>query len=282
MSDAVRPPDGPAGQPARLAPNAMRERIRTGAWRRPTAGCCRDFAQANLVVVPSALAFDFQLFCRRNPQAGPLLEVTEPGDPEPKSLAPGADLRTDLPRYRVYRHGQLDQEIDDLTSIWREDLVGFLLGCSFSFEWALQEAGIPIRHIEEGLNVPMYITDRDCRPAGRFAGPLVVSMRPIPSDLVSRTVEITALFPLSHGAPVHIGDPVALGITALERPAFGDPVSIRPDEITVFWACGVTPQAVAMKAKPELMITHAPGHMLITDRRHDQLSETGSSKDHPA
>jgi len=272
MSDAA-PPDGLAGEPARLAPGLMRERIRAGAWRRPTAGCCRDFAQANLVVVPKALAYDFLLFCWRNPQPCPLLEVTEPGDYEPKNLAPGADLRTDLPRYKVYRYGELEQEVAELVSIWRDDMVSFLLGCSFSFEWALQEAGILIRHIEEGVNVPMYITDRECRPAGRFAGPLVVSMRPIPSDLVSRTVEITARFPLAHGAPVHVGEPGALGITQLERPDFGDPVSIRPTELPVFWACGVTPQAVARRAKPELMITHAPGHMLITDRRHDQLSD---------
>jgi uncharacterized protein YcsI (UPF0317 family) len=232
-------------------------------------------------VVPRALAYDFLLFCWRNPQACPLLEVTEPGDPEPKNLAPGADLRTDLPRYRIYRHGELEQEVTDLVSIWRDDLVGFLLGCSFSFEWALQETGIPIRHIEECVNVPMYITDRECRPAGRFAGPLVVSMRPIPSDLVSRAVEVTARFSLAHGAPVHIGDPGALGITDFERPDFGDPVSIRPNEAPVFWACGVTPQAVAMRAKPELMITQAPGHMLITDRRHDQLSDTESSEDRP-
>jgi uncharacterized protein YcsI (UPF0317 family) len=263
-------------EPAQLSPKEMREMIRAGAWQGPTAGCCREFAQANLVVVTKALADDFLLFCRRNPKPCPLLEVTDPGDPEPRILAPGADLRTDLPRYRVYRYGELEGEVPDLLSIWRDDLAGFLLGCSFTFEWALQEAGIPSRHIEEGVNVPMYITDRACEPAGVFAGPLVVSMRPILSHLVSQAVEVTARFPLAHGEPVHTCDPNALGIADLGRPDFGDPVSIRPDEIPVFWACGVTPQAVAMRAKPELMITHAPGHMLVTDRRHEELSDIGS------
>ncbi len=257
--------------PARLAPREMRQRIRAGKWQRPTAGCCAGFAQANLAVVPQALADDLLLFCRRNPSPCPLLEVTEPGDPEPRILAPGADLRTDLPLYRVYRNGEL--EVPDLLAIWQDDLVGFLLGCSFTFEWALREAGIPIRHIEDGVNVPMYVTARACEPAGVFAGPLVVSMRPIPAPLVPRAVEVTARLPLAHGAPVHIGDPRALGIAGLGRPDFGDPVTIRADETPVFWACGVTPQAAAMRAKPQLMITHAPGHMLITDRRHEELSE---------
>jgi uncharacterized protein YcsI (UPF0317 family) len=233
-----------------LAPKEMRERIRAGDWRGPTAGCCPDFAQANLVVVPKALAYDFLLFCQRNPKPCPLLELTRPGDFEPRGLAPGADLRSDLPRYRVYRHGELEGEVTDLLSVWRDDLVSFLLGCSFTFEWALQYAGIPIRHIEEGVNVPMYITDRACEPVGLFAGPLVVSMRPIPSHLVADA----------------------------GRPDFGDPVSIRPDETPVFWACGVTPQAVAMRARPELMITQAPGHMLITDRRHQGLSDLSASE----
>ncbi len=263
---------------AELSPKEMRERIRAGAWQGPTAGCCRDFAQANLVVVPRALAYDFLLFCQRNPKPCPLLELTDPGDFEPRNLAPGADLRTDLPRYRVYRHGELEQEATDLLSVWRDDLVSFLLGCSFTFEWALQAAGIPIRHIEEGVNVPMYITDRACEPVGLFAGPLVVSMRPIPSHLVSRAAEVTARFPLAHGDPVHIGDSAAIGIADVGRPDFGDPVSIRLDETPVFWACGVTPQAVAMRAKPELMITHAPGHMFITDRRHEQLGDLSAKR----
>jgi uncharacterized protein YcsI (UPF0317 family) len=263
----------PSRSPAELSPKEMRERIRTGAWQRPTAGCCRDHAQANLVVVPKALGDEFLLFCRRNPKPCPLLEVTAPGGFESRAIAPGADLRTDLPGYRVYRYGNLEEETTDIVAAWRDDLVGFLLGCSFSFEPALQEAGIPIRHIEDGVNVPMYITSRPCRSAGVFAGPLVVSMRPIPSHRVSQAVELTAHFPLAHGEPIHVGDPQEIGITDLGRPQFGDPPSIGPDEIPVFWACGVTPQAVAMNAKPELMITHAPGHMLITDRRHSDMSD---------
>ncbi|MFQ5883015.1 MAG: putative hydro-lyase [Candidatus Methylomirabilales bacterium] len=252
-------------------PKEMREKIRTGEWQRQTAGCCEGYAQANLVVLPKALAYDFLLFCQRNPRPCPLLEVADPGEFEPRTSAPGADLRTDLPRYRLYRHGKLEQEMTDLLHVWREDLVSFLLGCSFTFEAALQKAGIPVRHIEEGKNVSMYITNRSCRQAGTFAGPLVVSMRPIPAHLVSRAVEVTARFPLAHGAPVHAGDPQAIGIADLDRPDFGDPVSIRPGEIPIFWACGVTPQAVAMQAKPDLMITHAPGHMFITDLPDEEL-----------
>jgi uncharacterized protein YcsI (UPF0317 family) len=264
-----------------LAPKQMRERIRAGGWQGPTAGCCPDFAQANLVVVPKALAYDFLLFCQRNPKPCPLLELTSPGDFEPRGLAPGADLRTDLPRYRVYRNGELEGEVTDLLSVWRDDLVSFLLGCSFTFERALQAAGIPIRHIEEGVNVPMYVTDHACEPVGLFAGPLVVSMRPIPSHLVARATELTARFPLAHGEPVHVGDPGAIGIADVGRPDFGDPVSIRANETPVFWACGVTPQAVAMRAKPELMITQAPGHMLITDRRHQGLSDLEEERPRP-
>lgn len=258
--------------PARVHPKVMREKIRTGGWQGPTAGCSEGYVQANLVVLPKALAYDFLLFCHRNPKPCPLLEVTDPGDPEPKTAAPSADLRTDLPRYRVYRSGALEQEVTDLLQVWREDLVGFLLGCSFTFDVALQRAGVPVRHLEEGKNVSMYITDRSCRAAGAFTGPLVVSMRPVPAPLIPRTVEITARFPLAHGAPVHVGDPHAIGIADLNRPQFGDAVSLRSGEIPVFWACGVTPQAVAMHAKPELMITHAPGHMFITDLLEEALA----------
>ncbi|MFQ5988878.1 MAG: putative hydro-lyase [Candidatus Methylomirabilales bacterium] len=256
-----------------LHPKAMRAKIRSGEWQGPTAGCCDGYVQANLVILPQALAYDFLVFCHRNPKPCPLLEVTDPGDVEPKTVAPGADLRTDLPRYRVYRGGELEQEMTDLRGVWRDDLVAFLLGCSFTFDVALQKAGVPVRHLEEEKNVSMYITNRSCRSAGVFAGPLVVSMRPIPAALIPRAVEVTAQFPLAHGAPVQVADAEAIGIVDLSQPDFGDPVSIRPGEHPVFWACGVTPQAVAMHAKPELMITHAPGHMFITDL----LDEDGSA-----
>ena len=252
-----------------LHPKAMRAKIRSGEWQGPTAGCCDGYVQANLVVLPKALAYDFLVFCHRNPKPCPLLEVTDPGDVEPRTTAPGADLRTDLPKYRIYRDGELEQEIPDLLGVWRDDLVAFLLGCSFTFEVALQKAGVPVRHLEEGRNVSMYITNRSCQPAGVFAGPLVVSMRPIPASLIPRAMEVTSRFPLAHGAPVHVADPQAIGISDLDHPAFGDPVSIHEGEHPVFWACGVTPQAVAMHAKPELMITHAPGHMFITDLADD-------------
>jgi len=253
-------------------PKEVRERIRRGEWVRPTAGCAAGYVQANLVVLPRDLAYDFLLFTHRNPRPCPLLEVTDPGSPEPVRVAPGADLRTDLPKYRVYRHGVLAEEVTDLLPLWRDDLVAFLLGCSFTFEAALLKADVPVRHLEEGCNVPMYITNRPCAPAGLFEGPLVVSMRPIPPEKVARAAAVTARFPAVHGAPVHVGMPEALGIWDLGRPDFGDPVTIRPGEVPVFWACGVTPQAVAMAVKPPLMITHAPGHMFVTDLRDEALA----------
>ncbi|MBI2081893.1 MAG: putative hydro-lyase [candidate division NC10 bacterium] len=253
-------------------PKELRERIRRGEWRRPTAGCASGYVQANLVILPRDLAYDFLLFTHRNPKPCPLLEVTDPGSREPVRVAPGADLRTDLPRYRVYRDGVLAEEATDLLSLWRDDLVAFLLGCSFTFEAALLKAEVPVRHLEEGRNVSMYITTLPCAPAGVFEGPLVVSMRPIPPEKVARAAAVTARFPAVHGAPVHVGSPEALGIRDLGRPDFGDPVSIRPGEVPVFWACGVTPQAVAMAVKPPLMITHAPGHMFVTDLRDEALA----------
>jgi uncharacterized protein YcsI (UPF0317 family) len=223
------------------------------------------YVQANLVAVPQAVAFDFLLFCQRNPKPCPVLDVTEPGSPEPRTVAAGADLRTDLPRYRIYCNGELVDEPTNLGGWWRDNLVSFLLGCSFSFENALLQACIPVRHIEQGCNVPMYRTKRMCRPAGPFAGPLVVSMRPLSPDQAVRAVEICSRFPRVHGAPVWLGDPGGLGIVDISKPDFGDPVDIRSDEIPVFWACGVTPQAVAVDAKIPFLITHKPGHMFVTD-----------------
>ena len=253
-------------------PLEVRTMIRQGRWRKPTAGLAPGYVQANLVVLPRELAYDFLLFAQRNPKPCPILEVTDTGLPEPRLTAPGADLRTDLPKYRIYRDGTFVQEVTDLLGVWTSDLVAFLLGCSFTFETGLLQAGIPVRHIEEGKNVSMFITSIPCMPAGAFSGPLVVTMRPIPAALVSRAVQISGRFPAAHGAPVHVGDPGALGIRDLGRPDFGDPVTIRPGEAPVFWACGVTPQAVAMQAKPPLMISHAPGHMFITDMRDESLA----------
>jgi uncharacterized protein YcsI (UPF0317 family) len=253
-------------------PREVRQQIREGRWRRPTAGLAPGFVQANLVILPRDLAFDFLLFAQRNPKPCPVIEVTDAGSPEPKLSAPGADLRTDIPRYCIYEDGRLTGEASDLRAVWREDLVSFLLGCSFTFETALLAAGVPVRHIEEQVNVPMFITSLPCRPAGVFSGPLVVTMRPIPAHLVARAAQISGRYPGVHGAPVHVGDPGAIGIRDLARPDFGDPVTIRPGEVPVYWACGVTPQAVAMQVRPPLMLTHAPGYMFITDLRNEELA----------
>jgi uncharacterized protein YcsI (UPF0317 family) len=250
---------------AARTPGYWRAEIRAGRWRRPTAGLAAGYVQANLVVVPEAHAGDFRLFCDRNPGPCPLLDVTAPGDPVPRVAAPDADLRTDVPLYRVYRDGELVEERPDLAGLWRDDLVAFLLGCSFTFEEALQRAGLPLRHLERGSNVSMYVTNRMCEPAGPFAGPMVVSMRPFPRADLTRVAEITARYPFAHGAPVHAGDPLAIGIRDLGRPDYGDVLQIEPGEVPVFWACGVTPQAVATRARLPLMITHAPGHMFLTD-----------------
>ncbi|HEV2946351.1 MAG TPA: putative hydro-lyase [Gemmataceae bacterium] len=245
----------------------VRKKARAGELTWPTAGLALGFVQANLVIVPKELAFDFLFFCQRNPKPCPLLDVTDPGDPEPRLAAPGADLRTDLPRYRIYKNGELTDEPTELTSYWREDLVGFLIGCSFTFENALLQAGLPVRHIEAGVNVPMFRTNITCRPAGVFHGPMVVSMRPMTPHQALQASRVCARFPRAHGAPVHSGNPGAIGISDLMRPDFGDPVTIKTGEVPVFWACGVTPQAVAMEVKPPLLITHKPGHMFLTDWR---------------
>jgi uncharacterized protein YcsI (UPF0317 family) len=250
---------------------AVRRACRSGELTGPTPGLALGYVQANLVVVPRDLAFDFLLFCQRNPKPCPLLEVTEPGDPEPRGVAPGADLRTDLPAYRVWRKGELLDEPADVSPYWRDDLVGFLIGCSFTFEGALMQAGVPVRHVERGCNVPMYRTDVACRPAGAFRGPLVVSMRPLTPAQAVRATTICARFPRAHGTPVHIGEPAAIGVRDLGQPDFGDPVEVKPGELPVFWACGVTPQAVLMSAKPEFAITHKPGHMFFTDLKDTDL-----------
>lgn len=231
------------------------------------------YVQANLVVVPRSLAFDFLLFCHRNPKPCPLLDVTEPGSAEPRYAAPGGDLRTDLPRYRVYEHGKLVDEPAMLHDWWRDDLVAFLLGCSFTFENALVEAGLPVRHLEAGCNVPMFRTNISCRPAGIFHGPTVVSMRPMTPREALAAARVCVRFPRAHGSPIHFGDPAAIGIRDLNRPDFGDPVEVRAGEVPVFWACGVTPQAVAMEVRPPLLITHAPGHMFVTDLRDADLED---------
>lgn len=259
-----QPPETGAGvELGRTTPAAARARYRDGLVT-PTSGWASGFTQANLVVLPREWAFDMLLFGQRNPGPVPLLDVTDPGAFR-TVLAPDADLRTDLPRYRVWREGELVDEPTDVRTLWADDLVAFLVGCSFSFDTVLNLAGIPVRNIEQGRNVSMYRTNRPCRGAGRLSGPLVVSMRPIPGAMVADAVRLTARMPQVHGAPVHVGAPESLGIADLAAPDYGDPVEVEPGDVPVFWACGVTPQAALAASRPPFAITHSPGHMFVTD-----------------
>lgn len=251
--------------PSFSSPAELRAAIRLGEFAGQTSGRCPGFVQTNLVIVPQAWAEEFAEFCRRNPRPCPLVEQLPAGEYRPRCAA-GADLRTDVPRYRVFRDGTPDaDEPTDLRSLWRDDFASFLIGCSFTFESALVAAGLPVRHLDEGRNVPMYRTSRACEAAGRFAGPLVVSMRPYRREQIEQVVAVTGRYPAMHGAPVHVGDPAAVGIRDLAKPDFGDAVTIHADEIPVFWACGVTPQLALAAARPELAVTHSPGCMFVTD-----------------
>src|SRR5271156_3360483 len=251
---------------------AERGRIRTGAFTGPTSGLAPGNVQANLVILPRNLAHDFLRFAQANPRPCPVLAVSEEGSPHFPSLGQALDIRSGLPRSRVWRHGQLVEEPHVIIHAWRGDLVGFALGCSFSFEEALMADGIEVRHIALNCNVPMYRTNIPCVPAGVFSGPMVVSMRPMkPADAI-RAVQITSRFPSVHGAPVHLGMPEQIGIKDIGNPDYGDPVPVGSGELPVFWACGVTPQAVIAQVKPEFCITHAPGSMLITDLRNTKLA----------
>lgn len=254
-----------ASQEAIAVARAAREAIRNG-MDKPTAGIAPGMTQANMIALPREWAFDFLLYAQRNPKSCPILDVCEAGSYH-TVLAEGADLRTDIPRYRVWQKGKMVDEITDATAVWRDypDLVTFLIGCSFTFETPMREAGIEIRHITDNCNVPMYKTNRMCRPAGRLQGEMVVSMRPIPADRVADAVAISGRFPAVHGSPVHVGEPELLGIKDIMKPDFGDPVRIEPGEVPVFWACGVTPQAAVMKSGVPFALSHAPGHMFITD-----------------
>lgn len=251
---------------------ACRARIRKKTHTGPTAGLAPGCVQANLMILPESLAAEFLLFAQRNPKACPLLAVTEPGQYQVPSMGTDIDLRTDVPQYRVWRNGNLTAQPHDLLDVWRDDLVSFLIGCSFSFEEALLADGIDVRHISEGVNVPMYRTNIPTAGTANLRGPLVVSMRPMNAADAIRAVQITSRFPSVHGAPVHLGDPSLIGIQDVNRPDYGDAVTIHDGEIPVFWACGVTPQAIIDTIKPEFSITHAPGHMLITDASNSMLA----------
>ena len=251
---------------------AARNAIRRGAWTAHTSGLADRHVQGNVVILPRALAGDFLLYCQRNPKPCPLLAMSDPGDPKLPALGADIDIRTDVPRYRVWRHGEIVDEPTDISTLWRDDLVSFVIGCSFSFEQALLDEGLPLRHVQQGSNVPMYRTSIPTVAAGPFHGPMVVSMRPLRATAAIRAIQITSRFPDVHGAPVHLGDPALIGIADITRPDYGDAVDVMPDELPVFWACGVTPQAAIVQARPEFCITHAPGAMLITDLLNHQLA----------
>ena len=249
-----------------MTPAQARRRFRDGLVT-PTAGWCDGYTQANLITVPREQAWDFLLFAQRNPKPCPVLDVLDAGAFAGPLL--DGDVRTDIPLYRVYVDGEQVAETPDVHEWWRDDLVSFLIGCSFTFERALGAAGVPVRHVEQGVNVPMYRTSWRCRDAGAVSGPLVVSMRYVPASLVETAVAVTARYPAVHGAPVHVGDPRELGVGDLDGPDYGDAVRPEPGDVPVFWACGVTPQAAVVESRPPLAIAHAPGHMLITDARDD-------------
>ena len=251
----------------------VRKLIREGRFRQPTSGVAPHHVQANVAILPKEVAFEFLLFCQRNPKPCPVVEVIEPGQVEASLTAPGSDIRTDVPLYRVYKSGELVDEPDTLEDHWRDDLVTFLLGCSFSFEHALMANGIDLPYYGTERNVPMFITDIETEKSGPFGGPMVVSHRWIPQDKLVRAVQATSRFPDTHGAPIHIGDPAQIGISDITQPDFGEVWEQgSDDQVPVFWACGVTPQSVAMASKPELMITHSPGHMFVTDLKDEDLA----------
>jgi uncharacterized protein YcsI (UPF0317 family) len=259
------PPDAPPGLAARLA-------CREGSFTGPTAGIAPGLVQGNLAILPKDLANDFLRFCQLNPKPCPVIGVSDLGNPNISALGHDLDIRTDLPGYRVWKDGEVVDEPRDILSWWRNDLVAFVIGCSLSFEEALIAEGLPLRHVTSRARVPMYRTNIDCQPAGRFSGPMVVSMRPFaPADAI-RAIQITSRYPAVHGAPVHLGFPEAIGVADLAYPDYGDPVEIRAGELPVFWACGVTPQAVIASVRLDFAITHAPGLMLVTDLRNSQLA----------
>ncbi|CAB1061543.1 UPF0317 protein YcsI [Olavius sp. associated proteobacterium Delta 1] len=254
-----------------ISPQELRQQIRTRQWTTPTSGSASGYLQANLVILPADEAFNFLLFCVRNPKPCPILDVLEPGQVEP-IIAPGADLRTDLPRYKVFENREFKTDVEDVSDYFRDDMVSFLLGCSFSFENAMLAAGLPIRNMAEDKNVSMYITNRKCIPAGPFSAQLVVTMRPMTPQQAIRATQVTTRFHLTHGAPIHLGDPVKIGINDLDKPDFGDSVTVRDGEIPVFWACGVTSQLAATSAPLSRVITHAPGHMFVADLKDEDLT----------
>lgn len=255
-----------------MSPAEVRSLICAGKIDFPTAGMCRGYAQANLVILPPEYAADFKEYARKNPFPCPILEMIE-GTPETHDMGEGGNIVTDIPEYFIYRNGKFSERVKDASAFWQDGFVGFLIGCSFSFEEALMKAGIEVRHIAMGCNVPMYKTNIMTEKAGPFEGPMVCSMRPMTPENAKLAYEITEKYPNVHGAPVHIGDPAEVGVADINKPDYGDPVEIRPGEVPVFWPCGVTPQAAIENAKPPIVITHSPGHMFITDVLNTELND---------
>ncbi len=258
-------------------PHTLRAAFRSGRYRSHTAGLGQGLLQANLAILPQEQALDFMRFCHRNPKPCPLTGVSDTGNPMMFTLGRDIDIRSDVPAYNIYRNGQLDTEITDIFDLWNEDLVAFALGCSFTFEHAIQKAGIPLWHIDNDKTVPMFRSNIETVPAGPFGGAMVVSMRSIPEDRLNEVTEISRRFPLAHGAPIHVGDPAEIGIADISQPDWGDPAPVGAGEVPVFWACGVTPQVAIEAARLPLCITHKPGHMLITDIPEDAESPVLSS-----
>jgi len=254
-----------------ILPVEMRKIIRKNKFNKHTSGVCNGYVQANVVILPEVYAEDFRKFAEANKEAVPILEEIKNGAFAFKTVAKDSDIRKDVPKYKIFRNGEFVETKASLEGIWQKDFVTFLLGCSFSFENAFMKRGIPVRHIEQDRNVPMYITSKPCVPAGRFSGNMVVSMRGIPKDQVDEAVAITRMYPLAHGEPVHIGNPEDIGIVDINQPDFGDAVEMKAGDVPVFWPCGVTPQNAAKNAKPNIMITHFPGHMFITDLKDEAI-----------
>ena len=246
-------------------PHNARQAIRQGQAFSTTAGLAPGYTQGNLAILRRDLALDFMRYCQRNPKPCPLVGVSETGNPHLPTLGHDLDIRTDIASYNVYRNGELTETVSDISHLWQDDFVAFVIGCSFSFEQALVSEGVALRHLDENLTVSMWRTNIETLPAGPFRGGMVVSMRPLRAANAIRAVEITSRFPHTHGSPVHLGDPALIGIDNINNPDWGDPQRIEPDEIPVFWGCGVTPQNAIRQAKPDICITHTPGSMLITD-----------------
>jgi uncharacterized protein YcsI (UPF0317 family) len=253
-------------------PSALRHAIRSGTFTQQTSGQCPGFVQGNIVILPRDIAEEFHRFATLNPKPCPIIGMGEPGNPSLPNLGKDIDIRRDVPLFHIWREGVVVEEVTDISHYWQDDLVSFVLGCSFSFEEALMDDGIEIRHIKLGLNVPMFRTNIDCKPAGRFHGPLVVTMRPFKAAEAIRAVQITSRFPAVHGAPVHLGRPDLIGISDISKPDYGDTIPVYDDEVPVFWACGVTPQAAIAAARLPFAITHAPGCMLVTDTRNSRIA----------